>query len=117
MHSIDQRSFGFYESAESLIGNQGAIFDEIPGFVEGNIEETGENTSGEPVLGFVEFSLADTTRLLIERGDFTFQLFDECAGDFQCPPAPPGGEAPACPCENCGEFFGLESETKPSYWR
>ena len=116
LHSVDEPSFKFYESAERLVGNQGAIFDEIPGFIEGNLEEIGENPSSEPVLGFIEFSLADTTRLLIERGDFTFQLFDPCAGDFSCAPATPGGVPPPCSCQNCGGFFGIDSETKPAYW-
>lgn len=114
LHMLDKDGFEFYRAATRLTGNQGTIFDEIPGFIEGNIEQIGAEAAEEPVLGYIEFAVSDTTRLLIERGDFTFQLSDPCAGG--CPPNPPGGPPAPCACEDCGGFFGRNSEIRPAYW-
>lgn len=114
LHLLDKEGFEFYQAASRLTGNQGTIFDEIPGFIEGNIEQVGTEEEEEGVLGYVEFAVSDTTRLLIERGDFTFQLSDPCAGG--CPPQPPEGPPAPCACEDCGGFFGRNSEIRPAYW-
>ena len=113
LHMVDKEGFEFYRAATRLTGNQGTIFDEIPGFIEGNVEEVGGEGAKESILGYIEFALSDTTRLLIQRGDFTFQLFDSCAGG--CPPAGEGPPRP-CVCSDCGAFFGRNSEIRPSYW-
>ena len=115
LHTVDQSTYNFYENANRLVSNEGAIFDELPGLLKGNISLVGEESEEDIVLGFVEFSLADTTRLPIRRDDFTFQLQDDCE-TADCPPAAPDGSPAPCACADCGDFFGRETEIPPSYW-
>ena len=115
LHMVDQATFRFYENANRLVSNQGTIFDELPGLIEGNVSVVGEENEENLVLGYIEFSLADTTRLPINRDDFTFQLRDDCE-TAQCPPPAPDGSPSPCACADCGDFFGRETEIPPSYW-
>ncbi|MEM6631359.1 MAG: DUF4249 family protein [Bacteroidota bacterium] len=114
LHMVDLATFNFYENATRLVSNQGTLFDELPGLLEGNVKQVGEDEESI-VLGFVEFSLADTARLPINRSDFTFQLQDNCE-TATCPPAAPDGSPSPCACADCGDFFGRETEIPPSYW-
>ena len=114
LHRIDSFSFDYYDKSLRLVQNQGTIFDELPASIEGNIREIGENDSNKSTIGYIEFSLADTTRLRINRGDFTFQLDNPCEG-WICNPYDT-----VCLCEDCGKWFLakdlIETETAPPYW-
>lgn len=114
LHSIDSSTYSYYDRSQRLTQNQGAIFDDVPALIEGNIREIGENGSSVSAIGYIEFSLADTTRLRINRGDFTFQLADPCE-NWRCNP-----NDTVCLCEDCGKWFmakeNIETETPPSFW-
>ena len=109
LNMLDEATFNFYSKAQSLVSNQGTLFDEIPSPIEGNIRQIGGEDDGSLVLGLVEFSLSDTLRLPIRRSDINFQLTDDC-DRATCPPFGP------CFCEDCGGFWGRETEIPPFYW-
>ena len=114
LHRIDSLAYDYYSKAQTLTKNDGVIYDEIPAPIQGNVYEVSENKADRPVAGFVEFSLADTTRLRINRTDYTFQMEDPC-DRYRCKP-----ELPVCLCEDCGDFFqyvrGVDTEIPPFYW-
>ena len=114
LHTVDSSAYEYYDKSLRLVQNQGAIFDEVPAAIQGNIREIVDNSSSLEAIGFIEFSLVDTTRLRINRGDFTFQLTNPCDG-WVCIPFDT-----VCLCEDCGKWFeakeNIETETPPPYW-
>ncbi|MEM9722694.1 MAG: hypothetical protein AAGA10_25735 [Bacteroidota bacterium] len=114
LHRVDSLAYDYYSKAQTLTKNDGVIYDEIPAPIQGNVYEVSDNKADQPIAGYVEFSLADTTRLRINRTDFTFQMEDPCER-YECNP-----ELPVCLCEDCGEYFeyvrGVDTEIPPVYW-
>ncbi len=115
LHTVDSSAYEYYDKSLRLVQNQGAIFDEVPAAIQGNVREIADNGAQLEAIGFIEFSLADTTRLRINRGDFTFQLTNPCDG-WVCNPFDT-----VCLCEDCGKWFeakeNIETETPPTYWK
>ena len=116
LHSIDRRAYEFYEQAQRLIDNTGNIFDEIPAPIKGNIFNPEDES--EVVLGYVEFSKADTLRLAITRDQIPFSIFDLCSLPNPCIPRnlPPGVDPPPCKCFACAAVYGFGTLNPPFYW-
>lgn len=108
LHAIDKESFDFYEKAQTLINNDGKLFDEIPAPIEGNIYV--DQGTHETVLGWVEFSLVDTLRLPITRSEISLRIFNQCDSPFPCAATGP------CECTNCAAVHGFATLNKPFYW-
>lgn len=120
LHSLDARTFEFYEKAERLTSGTGTIYDEVPGPFRGNISNTDDPE--EVVLGWVEFFLSDTLRYKLQR-DFIDNLVptqcDDIPGGGPCPPQippPGGGLPPPCQCNACWAVLGNDALNPPDYW-
>ena len=119
LHPIDSLSYSFYKNALSLSQDEGALFDELPAPLKGNIREIEGNEMGKTILGYIEFSLADTARApIIGGGDIPIAILERCH-ENACkspPPVPP----PPCPCPNCRffflEYYLIETSIRPEYW-
>ena len=119
LHPIDSQAHSYYEKARTLSENEGTLFDELPAPLEGNIREMMGNEMKKAVLGYIEFSLADTARaLVIGGGDIPISILERCHENAcqSFPPAPP----PPCPCPNCRlfflEYYLTETSIRPDYW-
>lgn len=116
LHTINEESYNFYLRAENLI-QAGDLYDLVPGPVGGNVYNPLDET--EEVLGFVDFSLADTARIRINYEDIKVVIQNECLAAEPCPDrvsltGDRIGEP--CKCYNCDEVFGLFSTIRPPYW-
>ncbi|MEM7655552.1 MAG: DUF4249 family protein [Bacteroidota bacterium] len=117
-HGIDQRAFRFYNAAQGLIASDGNLYDEQPAPIRGNLFNVDEPE--DLVLGYVEFALADTTRIGLYSFDLQSRRPHRCL-DFNpvCPVLfGPNGEPviPPCKCWDCDIVFGTESLIRPDYW-
>lgn len=122
-HSLDAKTFEFYEKSERLTSGTGTIYDEVPGPFRGNVSNIGDPE--EVVLGWVEFFLADTLRLRTEGQMFRelrLTVPDQCNQTGEAGPCPPqipppgGGLPPACQCLDCDRVLGTEAFIPPFYW-
>lgn len=102
-HRISPEAYSFYEKLDLLANRTGNMFDQIPAAVPGNVSNA--NDPEERVLGYVEFSLADTSRLWVKRQDFPFTLRLTCSDPDASPQA----------CFDCILNFGASFD-KPYYW-
>lgn len=101
-HAITEEAYIFYEKVQNSTQAQGDLFQEVPAPIQGNIR----NVKGEgTVLGFVEFSLADTQRVAVVPGFLGRQVILSCD---------PGGAANSS-CFNCLLKVGASLE-RPFYW-
>ena len=97
-----------------MIAFQGQLYDEIPAGVDGNVFEVADPT--RRVLGYVEFSLADTTRISVDQNDMGIELLDDCR------PAP--GDPvfcerlmlEPCKCWDCDSLYGQETLIRPVWF-
>ncbi len=120
-HSITPGAFAYYSEILRLSQLQGSLYDEIPAGVRGNVYN--EADTSELVLGYVEFSLADTMRLPLTPSDLREQIFSFCrpaSGLTPCsvpPPRPPGDTSTYyCRCYDCDKIYGFSTLIKPAYW-
>lgn len=118
LHSIDTRAVQYYQNSQRLVSNNGTIYDEVPALVKGNLFNVDDPS--ERVLGYVEFSLSDTTRLAIDYGQINEEVFYYCEdSDDPCPqlPLPQGGTTRAnCECFECDSIYGQQTRQRPFYW-
>lgn len=124
LHTVDFRAIDFYEKASSLSVDRGTLYDEVPGRLEGNIKNV--NDEDDFVLGYVEFSLADTSRILIDVSQINYQLYKYCEDyttDCRNYPTPCFAcvegrlvRISPCICYECDTLYGLHVATPPPYW-
>lgn len=113
LHTLDAKSFEYYQKVQRVIGSSGTIYDEVPGPIEGNLYNV--DNPEETVSGWVEFFLADTIRLRLQREQINTNIRRQCddiPGGGPCPPFP---EVP-CQCLECEEVLGFETLIPPYYW-
>lgn len=117
---INRSTFDFYQKSERLIEASGTLYDEIPAPVIGNVFDV--NDPDHRILGYVEFSLADTIRLSLSKLELHMFLHDDCrpldGGPIVCRtvPAPDGSPPPPCKCWDCDSIFGVGSDIRPIWW-
>ncbi|MEM9984202.1 MAG: DUF4249 family protein [Bacteroidota bacterium] len=121
LHSITPSAFTYYGDILRLSQIEGSLYDEIPAAVRGNVYN--EVDTSELVLGYVEFSLADTMRLALTPSDLREQIFSFCrpaSGVTPCsspPPRPPGDTTTYyCRCYDCDQIYGFSTLIRPAYW-
>lgn len=102
-HRITPQAYTFYDRLDLLVNRSGNLFDQLPAAVPGNVYNP--TTPDERVLGYVEFSLSDTTRLWVKRSDIPFSLSLTCSDPNDAPDF----------CFECILIFGA-SYDKPYYW-
>ncbi|MEM7370705.1 MAG: DUF4249 family protein [Bacteroidota bacterium] len=102
-HRISPEAYAFYEQLDLLVNRTGNMFDQIPAAVTGNVSNL--NAPDERVLGYVEFSLADTSRLWVRRQMFPFTIRLSCADP----------DIASTSCFECILNNGA-SYNKPYYW-
>lgn len=106
LHSIDAKTYDFYNKTERILNAGGTIYDEVPGRIESNI--TNQETPEERIGGWVEFFLPDTFRFKIRGSQIPVPV------PLQCDPPP--GVQPSGRCLSCAGFYGQDSRTPPDYW-
>ncbi|MEM6803022.1 MAG: DUF4249 family protein [Bacteroidota bacterium] len=123
LHSLDARTYEFYEKSERLTSGTGTIYDEVPGPFRGNVSNTANPE--EVVLGWVEFFLADTLRARIEGDELramNLTVPTQCNQTGEPGPCPPqipppgGGLPPPCQCIDCQLVLGEDALNPPFYW-
>ena len=110
--SISEENYEYMKSIESLAENVGSLFDTPPGRALGNIEPLTD--PNEPVQGFFQAVLMDTTRIAVfpsELKDIVFPFFDDCI--FM-----EGFEDSEFYSETCLDclFLPRSSTIRPGYW-
>lgn len=123
-HSLDAKTFEFYQKSERLTSGTGTIYDEVPGPFRGNVSNVDDPE--EVVLGWVEFFVSDTLRLrttgtMFRELRFTVPTQCDQTGNNPgpCPPQippPGGGLPPACQCLDCDRVLGIDAFNPPFYW-
>lgn len=101
-HSITEEAYIFYEKVRNSNQQQGDLFQEVPAPIPGNIRSVDGTGS---VLGFVEFSIADTLRIAVTAGELNRPIFLECEE----------GSFGSAPCFDCLLKPGAFLE-RPFYW-
>ena len=120
LHSLDAKTFEFYEKSQRLTSGTGTIYDEVPGPFRGNLSNVAD--AEEVVLGWVEFFLADTLRYRVRRDEINTSVPTQCddiPGGGPCPPQippPGGGLPPPCQCNACAAVLGQDALNPPDYW-
>ncbi|MEM7370152.1 MAG: DUF4249 family protein [Bacteroidota bacterium] len=116
-HSIDSTAYEYYAKADRLISNAGTLYDEVPALLTGNVYKV--DKEDEQVMGYVEFSIVNTSRLRIENFEIGINQFNQCMTRNPCnPPIGTPGDTTTwyCMCYDCAHVFGFETLNKPSYW-
>lgn len=118
LHSINSESYEYYERAIRLTNGAGSLYDEIPAPLKGNVRKT-EGTP-ETVLGYIDFSLADTMRISLAKGDLGVSISNVCESNTPCPVRPnvPGGNVDPvyCKCWDCNLALPNASLFPPFFW-
>lgn len=121
LHAITEEAHEFYEQLERLEAIDGSLYDEIPAAVRGNVANAAD--SSDFVLGFVEFSLADTARLWLDPGRLGEPIRRPClpvGGVSPCNPPPsrsPNDTTPYfCRCWDCDQIYGFQTLVRPGFW-
>lgn len=109
LHPIDARASEYYRQIERLVSDKGTIYDEILALVKGNVFNV--DKPEERVMGYVEFSLADTVRISITRSQTRQQILDFCTELED-----PCGFSEKCRCFDCEAVYGTRSLNRPAYW-
>ena len=102
-HQISPEAYTFYERVDRLVNQTGTLFDQLPAAIPGNVSNV--NAPEERVLGYVEFSLVDTSRIWIRRTDFPFTIPLTCVDPNASPRL----------CIECILIPGATYE-KPYFW-
>lgn len=120
LHSLDKRTYEFYEKADQLANGTGTVYDEVPGPFRGNVRNIDDPE--EVILGYVEFFLSDTLRFQVQRDDIKIAVPKQCDDTPRggpCPyrnPPPGGGPPPPCQCLACEAILGFDAQKAPDYW-
>jgi len=117
LHRITLEAYDYYNKSRRLVDITGELYDEVPAAVNGNL--LNPEDSSARVLGFVEFSLADTVRMSLTADDVGITLQDDCrplSGDNVCITETTNPPPPPCKCWDCDSVYGLNTVFKPSWW-
>jgi len=118
LHAIDRETFEYYDRAIRLTSGSGSLYDEVPAPLQGNVIKT--EGAPETVLGYIDFSLADTLRIDLSKGVLEVPIANVCETIRPCPTrAQPGGTPlPPLPCKcwDCNLIFPNSSLFPPFFW-
>lgn len=119
LHTVDRETFEYYDRAIRLATGAGNLYDEIPAPLQGNVNKT--TGDSETVLGYIDFSLSDTMRISLAKGELGVSISNVCETLTPCPvrPTPPGGGLPDplyCKCWDCNLALPNSSLIPPFFW-
>lgn len=119
LHSTDRESYEYYERAIRLSSGSGSLYDEVPSPLKGNVIKTEGNP--ETVLGYIDFSLADTMRISLAKGKLGVSISNVCESLTPCRarPAIPGGgnvDPIYCICWDCNLALPNATLIPPFFW-
>jgi len=113
-HRIEKATYEFYEKNQQLIAFQGQLYDEIPAGVDGNVFDVANPT--RRVLGYVEFSIADTTRISVSKDDLGIELLDDCRPNPGDPVFCERLDLDPCKCWDCDSLYGKDKLIRPVWF-
>ena len=113
--SLTPGAYDYWSQVGELSNRTGSVFDTPPGLVTGNVYNVED--ANEPVLGYFEATLVDTTRFFLTRSDIPFNIGATCpcTSLFLNQPNFPFPIGSLCPCTACDELPGVRLDP-PSYF-
>lgn len=110
--SINREAYEYWKKIETVINNQGSLFDIPPASVHGNISNVEDQN--ERVLGYFEVAKTKVTRIYTTRADVPFSLVDPCQ---YFPNKPEDSYAAECrSCEARAEGRSWTNDA-PDWWK